>query len=129
MIKIIIKAAKWLFSISGSVDARGRTALHVAVNRSCVQLLDADCSVMATDSSGATALHLCNSVDIAEALIAAGADVQATDVVGWTPLHYRCKNADLVRLLVDVSCVACVQHWHRELAHTFRVHFCSMVPL
>jgi ankyrin repeat protein len=52
--------------------------------------------------SGRTALMYANDVDIARRLIDAGADVNASDTLGWTPLAIAAEsgNARLVEYLV-----------------------------
>jgi serine/threonine-protein phosphatase 6 regulatory ankyrin repeat subunit B len=44
-----------------------------------------------------------NSLDVARLLIDSGAEVDATDENGWTPLHWAAlnKSLDMARLLID----------------------------
>jgi len=69
-------------------------------------LLDAGADANSRDSNGMTGLHWVASrggVEAAEALIAAGADVNAaTSKEGWTPLHWaaRAGRADVARALL-----------------------------
>ncbi len=76
-------------------NARGLTPLQLASrsgHREIVQrLLAAGAGVEATDTAGATALHLCTSETV-DLLIAAGGDVNAAIDNGSTPLHFLWKE-------------------------------------
>lgn len=54
---------------------------------------------------GNTPLHGANSVEEAQALIQAGANINAKNKLLWTPLHYAVNNnrIDLVELLIKAG--------------------------
>lgn len=67
-------------------------------------LLDLGAKVDAT-STGGTALHTAlgnDHLDIAEALIAAGFDINQQDVDGWSPLFF-CRSRKAIAMLVDAG--------------------------
>lgn len=89
-----IDVAQVLLDAGASATARdnwGDTPLHACANyggdaRLALLLLDAGASVADRDKGGCTPLHLAEEVDLAEALIAHGADVNARTRNGFTPL-------------------------------------------
>ena len=105
----------WLCSDFGGRTEQGVTPLHQAViaystSNSIVRLLiDRGADVHATTASGLTPLHVAALYfddDTAEALLEAGADPNAEDVHGWTPLMWGiARGADqaigVARVLLD----------------------------
>jgi len=71
-----------------------RTSLQIAcLTQSIVvvrMLLDKGADVNATDSEGETPLHYAKSLEIASLLLQKGALIEARDKQGWTPLHTAC---------------------------------------
>ncbi|KAI9148042.1 Serine/threonine-protein phosphatase 6 regulatory ankyrin repeat subunit C [Paramyrothecium foliicola] len=76
-------------------------------------------NVNATNARGVTALHLAtqvyNECEIMPRLLAAGADAQAIDANGETPLHWCCINRmdhvrEYIRLLIDANADVNVQN-------------------
>ena len=65
-------------------------------------LLHTGADTNAKDNDGMTPLHVCRNANVARLLIDAGADVNAKDVDGMTPLHV-CQNADVAKLLIDAG--------------------------
>lgn len=70
------------------------------------QLLEQHASPNDAEADGTTALHWAvdaRSVELASALLAAGADVAATNRYGVPPLHLACENGDaaMVKLLLE----------------------------
>ncbi|MFH2203291.1 MAG: ankyrin repeat domain-containing protein [Elusimicrobiota bacterium] len=65
-----------------------KSPLHVASEREVVTaLLEAGADINAVDVMGLTPLHTAKRPEIVDILIAAGADVKAQGAVGATPLH------------------------------------------
>ena len=95
----------------------GMTELHRAACRgdfnAVVAAVQERCDVNAPDHGGWTALHWLVDMGMVEgererildALLAAGADLEARDLEGSTPLMVACRagNPDLVRRLVDAG--------------------------
>jgi ankyrin repeat protein len=76
------------FSKVNSKDKEGRTLLHKTDSKQVAELLiAAGADVNAKDKDANTPLLLVRSKDMASLLIAAGADVNAKDKHGNTPLH------------------------------------------
>ena len=95
-------------------DKRGYAALDVAAesyNSTIVKrLLERGASAGARDAKGYTALYRARSPDIAEELLAAGADAKATALDGRTPLHLAAtRGGEIVEVIlkqgVDVNTV------------------------
>jgi hypothetical protein len=86
---------KYLLKIGADLEYRcseeGTTSLHQAAingHRGILEaLLEAGASVDAGDNSGATALHLASDKSVATALIKVGADVDHEDCAGKTPVQ------------------------------------------
>ena len=79
-------------------------AAHLGMADRVRELVDADPSlVFARGGDGKTALHCAGRLDIAEYLVARGADIDARDIDhGSTPAQYLIREApDVVRMLVD----------------------------
>jgi len=85
--------------------------LHAAIVsrdiQKCKLLLDEDINVSARNELGETSLHIAAKHGIEEItilLIKKGADVNAKDYVGWTPLHNAaayCSNENIVTHLLE----------------------------
>lgn len=94
----------------GERDSFGFTPLHYAKNAQIVKLLadkgaDVDVNVCC---NGWTPLHnaaFTNKLDVAKALLAAGAKLEVVDKLGKTPLHYAAGWADeaLTKVLLDAK--------------------------
>ena len=99
-------------------DALGYTALMRAAEDALPEgvhmLLEAGASVNARDHSKATAMHLGaeggmeEHRELVRALIGRGADLEAADQFGWTPLHAAASrgHAEMVSLLLDAGASA-----------------------
>jgi len=100
-----------VLAISLSISAASGTELHNAIESGDVgnvmRIMAADSSVIAvTDEAGNTPLHLAcrsGSVEIANLLIDAGADINAVNSQGMTPLRtaIHARRADVAVLLLD----------------------------
>jgi ankyrin repeat protein len=90
--------------VSSRNEKHGRTPLHLAAGfrqRAVAELLLAHgADVNAKDNDGGTPLSSAGSKDVTELLLAHGADVNAKDNDGWTPLH-RASSASSRREVVE----------------------------
>ena len=81
----------------------GRTALHFAASYGCDEsaqaLIAAGADVGATDNYGRTPLHHCGFIGAADVLVSHGADPLAKDSEGLTPLHTNRREHTLKYLL------------------------------
>ena len=94
-----------------SADDYGSRILSAAVisnNTQCVQaVLQANCNIHYIDADGYTPLHRCgrysDNVEIVKLLLAYGADVNAKETRGFTPLMIATYNrhSHVARLLID----------------------------
>ncbi len=103
-VKLLMNAGEDINHIGGD----GYHLLKSAAEQNDIEfvqaLLDAGAEVDTT-STGGTALHTALSNDhleIAELLIAAGADINQQDVDGWSPL-FCCRSRKAVRMIVDAD--------------------------
>eukprot|EP00635_Sarcinochrysidales_sp_CCMP3193_P014471 CAMPEP_0118899638 /NCGR_PEP_ID=MMETSP1166-20130328/6113_1 /TAXON_ID=1104430 /ORGANISM="Chrysoreinhardia sp, Strain CCMP3193" /LENGTH=340 /DNA_ID=CAMNT_0006838769 /DNA_START=60 /DNA_END=1082 /DNA_ORIENTATION=- len=83
-------------------DPHGRTLLHAASSREAVDFALVDCAVDVGDFRGQTALHVASSMgrlDAVEALLDAGADVQARDFRRQTPADVAADDTVRAALL------------------------------
>jgi ankyrin repeat protein len=110
-----VEVVKAIVTKGESVDCRtkdGFTPLHLAVKFAKLELVECLLGLGANlqlnaIKGGETALHLATLVDKGEdcvnLLIKSGADVDAVDRSGETPLHYACRanNIKAVRLLLE----------------------------
>lgn len=87
-------------------------ALHLAIywnlDHIVKKLLETGSSISVIDTQKQTSLHLAcsnNNFAAAEQLILHGADINAQDIQGWTPLIHSAMigNLDLVRLLTSIG--------------------------
>jgi len=91
-----IKAVKIQLDRGASVNPRGigvihhrGSALHVVENKEIAELLIAKgANVNANNVAGETPLHLTQNIEIFKMLISASANVNAKDESEWTPLHH-----------------------------------------
>ncbi len=112
VVRSLCKSGSWV----DFTNKDGQTALHVAV-KTCkpmvVQTLlgfGANVQLVAGEFKQ-TPLHLAAKVmshgeRVAEMLIKSGADINAKDSLGETPLHVaaRCGNLTVLNLLLDENC-------------------------
>ena len=88
--------------LHASSPKTGRTALHYSRNVSGAEaLIDAGASIDAVDFAGRTPLHYAGDVRIAKALVSHGADHLAVDLEGKTPLHFN-RNEDVLQFLLSL---------------------------
>jgi len=91
-----IKAVKIQLDAGASVNPRGigvihsrGSALHVVENKEIAELLIAKgANVNAHNVAGETPLHRTQNKEIFKILIRANANVNTKDELGWTPLHH-----------------------------------------
>jgi ankyrin repeat protein len=100
----LLNSYKWVVLDNiGFVDIAGKTPMHLAVeygNQEGIEMLFAKgADVNAKDKDGSTPLHLADNQDVVKLLLVKGADVNAKDKDGSTPLHLA-DNEDVVKLLL-----------------------------
>lgn len=91
----------------GARDDAGRTPLFAAVKKTWVEpvvaLIEGGASVEVHDTRGNTPLHealgCCGSTEIPEELLAAGADPNARNSLGMTPIFYASSPAEVSALV------------------------------
>jgi hypothetical protein len=90
---LCLETAKFLINHGADVNKAGTvgTPLHAAAKRGYVDaiqmLLKAGADVDARDAAGNTPLHVAGTFEARDALVKAGADVNAANAAGSTPLH------------------------------------------
>jgi RNase P subunit RPR2 len=102
--------------INRQIGPMDETALQLASAKDCPRLvealLSAGAAVVSASSGDVSALHLAvrnGTVAVTALLLDAGADLNAEDAKGNTPLHYavaRPGSRELVRLLLDRGALA-----------------------
>ncbi len=97
-----------LFGGSSGVNVRlsdGRTPLHAVVNSPArvKALIQAGADVNAVDSSGSTPLHIVSNPESALMLTRAGANLSATDNDGLMPLHRALGKPACVSTLIQAG--------------------------
>lgn len=131
------KYAQMLINAGADVNAKdvwNSTPLHYRKTKKAVQvLINAGACVNARDNYGGTPLHSASASGNAEtvkALIAAGADVDATDICDKTPLLYS-KNTTIVIILINAGADMCFkQHeYNMPLVPTIDIDSWCPTPL
>lgn len=94
-------------------NSKGKTPLFIACQRGAVaaaeRLLDLGAQVNTTVCNGATPLHAAcerkGNAGLVKVLVERGADIEAQDNIGWTPLHYASESgrADSAELLLTLG--------------------------
>ncbi len=95
----------------GEVNEMERTALHEASGSAVKALIECGADVQARDIGGLTPLHISRDEEGMRHLLLMGADINAQDGNGWTPLH---KCIDDFADNVDEKDIASA---HRLLGH------------
>ena len=108
---MLIRAYKLANKDIDQVNNKGNSPLHLAAENGCAgmvaSLIRTHAYVKRTNIDGITPLHLACSrngnVFVVEQLVRAGADVNAYDKVGCTPLFYAiaAEKTDIVRFLLS----------------------------
>ena len=99
---------KTMQALTRELDFHGRAPLHAAAMENDIEAVDdllEWIDVDFRDSREATALHYAaqrGHIDLVAVLLKQGANLEAVDSQGWTPLWYaiQSKNHDLVQLLL-----------------------------
>lgn len=88
-----------------AVDREGRTALHFAVLEAAKALVQSGADVNARDRFGNTPLHEADVPALIELYASAGAEPDAANSQGVTPLHRACrfKFTEVVEKLIDAG--------------------------
>lgn len=89
----------------------GKTPLHYASNKECIQLLlNHGAKINAKDDEGKTPLHYAYDGDYMRLneecirlLIKHGANINSQDIYGKTPLHYFYSKPDFVMVLLELG--------------------------
>lgn len=105
-----VQVAEWLVKAGADVNqasAKGVTPLMRAVARNNEPLVEyyiaCGADVKAVDALGNTALHVARSASVVNRLVRAGAEPQALNVAGETPLFDILHTAPLVKALVEAG--------------------------
>jgi serine/threonine-protein phosphatase 6 regulatory ankyrin repeat subunit B len=91
---------------ANDADAYGDTPLYVACCKGrdavALALIERGADARATSRAGRTAMHVCRSTDVVGALVLVGANVNARDERGVTPLQLACATGseDLVMAML-----------------------------
>lgn len=112
---------KLLLNAGGDIAATniyGGTPLYLAGRAKTVfALLEAGADPRLQDKEGVTILHNLlrfggSCEHVARALVAHGADIEARDLNGYTPLHYACRSYDESSLaeLLDSPLLGAMDH-------------------
>jgi len=93
--------------INAKTDENGETLMHLAANSKEILtlLISKGLSVDVKSVTGKTPLHLSQRANAISFLIDNGADINALDENGWSPLHWAALDGDLeaVEALLGVS--------------------------
>ncbi|KAF5644142.1 hypothetical protein F25303_6075 [Fusarium sp. NRRL 25303] len=112
----------------------GATPLHLAAQRECItvveRLLNLGHAVDKKDTIESTPLHSARNKDIIGALLSAGADVNARDFLGWTPLHRVSQTAspEAIRTLLRAKAnIFALTNDKRTALHIATEHGSNMI--